>query len=134
MGRKKWNKSTDKEKKKIWEKIQNRINNVTELREGYQENLDVFDAVNDKIGDYFECDMDCSTCNCEDRAKCMQGFKLANIFLLKKNRMLLEMYEEYIEGISDVLHGAASIIEELVTEKDEKKTKKKEIEKAGYFT
>ena len=103
MGRKKF-KSYNKEKKnEIVNKINTKINEIVKLKKSYQENLDIFEAVNDETKDLFECDLTCDTCGEEDRGKCMQNFRMGNIFLQRQCLILITTINSYLEVFEKIL-------------------------------
>ncbi len=67
--------------KKEHEKLNNKI---LELRDSILEEFDMLELVEDSIKDVFDCNLNCVTCSNEERGKCMQSFKKANIFWLRK--------------------------------------------------
>ena len=88
MGRKKFSGLSPEKKREISDKINAKINEITSLKKTYEENLDIFDAVNDEMKDLFECDLNCTTCDQNDLGNCLQNFRLANVFLQKQTRLL----------------------------------------------
>ncbi len=127
MGRKKFNNFSKEKKEDISNKINGKINEITKLKKSYEKNLDIFDAVNDEMKSLFECDANCSTCDKNDIGKCMQNFRLANIFLQKQCRHLIHIIDNQIDAFANILEGAGIIIEGL---KSSEKSKKEEIEES----
>ncbi len=125
MGRKKFNNFSKEKKQDISDKINGKINEITSLKKSYEENLDIFDAVNDEMKTLFECDLNCSTCGPDDKGSCMQNFRLANVFLQRQCRHLIHIIDNQIDAFANILEGAGIIIEGL---KSAEKSKKEEIE------
>ena len=71
------NEKTEKKKETILDKI-------IELRDTALEEFDILEMVEDSIMDIFECNLDCSTCTREEQGKCLQNFKKANLFWIRK--------------------------------------------------
>lgn len=122
MGRKKFEKFNDNKKKEIQKKIVDKINEITQLKKSYSENLDVFEAVNDEMKDIFECDLDCSTCGIDDRGKCLQSFRLGNVFFQKQCRILVDIINEYVDVFEKILNNLGY---EILKEIDVKPQKEK---------
>jgi len=65
------------------------------------EEFDILEAIEDNIKDAFHCDMECITCTEDERAICMQTFKKANLFWIRKiaqdERMLHDIVEKMDE-------------------------------------
>jgi len=99
MGREKFNKLTDEEKEEIRKQIISKMDELTKMKEKFEQEFDFFDAVNDEIISCFECNGKCTGCDLEDLKKCMQNFRIGNIFFLKKLRLYENQMEIYMEGI-----------------------------------
>lgn len=121
MGREKFNNLSTTKKQIISNEINAKINEITKLKKSYKENLDIFDAVNDEMKSLLECDSDCSTCDTNDIGKCLQNFRLANIFLQRQCRQLVHIIDNYLDTFSIILEGAGIIISGLKIENKEKK-------------
>ena len=57
---------------------------ILELRDSVLEEFDMLELVEDSIKDVFDCNLNCVTCSNEERGKCLQSFKKANIYWLRK--------------------------------------------------
>ena len=68
---------------------------MMEISSNIREEFDCLEAVEDHIKDIFSCDLDCVTCTEDERALCMQTFKKANFFWIRK----IIQDEEMLEGI-----------------------------------
>lgn len=128
MGRKKFDSFSKEKKQSVSDEINVKINEITRLKKSYEENLDIFDAVNDEMKTLLECDADCSTCDKNDIGRCMQNFRLANVFLQRQCRQLIDIINHYINSFATVLEGASLIIAGLKAEEVEEKIKQKERE------
>ena len=78
---------------------QNILNVITKVKKTYEENLDVFEAVNDHLKDIFECNLDCNTCSEEEWKECLQRFKEGNVFWIIKIREMEYMIKNMIDPI-----------------------------------
>ncbi|MHA1748707.1 MAG: hypothetical protein ACTSYF_08740 [Promethearchaeota archaeon] len=94
---------SEDEKESFSKKILDAINEITRMRESYEEEKKIFDEINDKIQSLFECDLECTTCSPEDRAKCMQNFRVANIFLQKETRYVIHVFNEYLNVFNEII-------------------------------
>lgn len=101
--RKKWNEMSDKDKENLMEVIRERMLDLTEKRESLEEEYNCFEEINDQIQDTFECDMKCETCDEVDRARCMQSFRIANVYWIKKLRLYEDYFLKTLETSLDVL-------------------------------
>ena len=84
MGRGEWNRRTERGKQKIRLKMIELLDKVTDIQDDQSKILDLEESINDNISNLFECDLECTTCTADDRAKCMHNFRVANIFLMSK--------------------------------------------------
>lgn len=92
MGRKKWNSLSKEGQDKLRLIMIRTINRLVKSQENFDKEFDFFDALNDEIMDCFECNLHCDSCTEIDRANCLENFRTANIFLLKK----LRFYEDHL--------------------------------------
>jgi len=99
MGREKFNKLTDEQKEKIRKKILAKMDELTKMKEKFEQEFDFFDAINDEGISCFECNGKCMDCSLDDLKKCMQNFRMGNLFILKKLRLYEQGMEKYMEGL-----------------------------------
>ena len=99
MGRTKWNKLTDEKKAEISSEIVVFMDEVTKKKDKFTQEFDFFDAINDEIKSLFECNGDCSTCSVEDVKHCLQNFRVANVYLVKKLKLYDQGLEKFMEGM-----------------------------------
>ena len=77
------------------------------------EEFDILEAIEDDIEDVFNCDMDCSTCTEDERAICMQTFKKANLYWIRKIAQDEKMLHDIVEKMDeyrDLLSKATDFI------------------------
>jgi len=71
---------------------------ISELADNIAEEYDLMEFVEDSIKDVFACSLDCAKCRKADMGKCMQGFKKANLYWLRKivqdEKLLVKVLEE----------------------------------------
>ena len=60
------------------------IEKITKLSEDIREEFDMMEVIEDEIKDLFSCDLNCKTCSVEEQGQCLQNFKKANIYWLRK--------------------------------------------------
>jgi len=87
---------------KIHEKLNDKI---LELRDNILEEFDLLELVEDSIKDVFACNLNCVTCSSIERGKCMQGFKKANLFWLRKIAQDEWMIKDVVEKM-DIMRQA----------------------------
>ncbi|MHA1408723.1 MAG: hypothetical protein ACTSQY_00145 [Candidatus Odinarchaeia archaeon] len=130
---------TEEEQLKLMKKI-------TELRDNILEEYDMMELIEDSIKDIFNCNLDCSTCTREEQGKCMQNFKKANLYWLRKiaqdEKILIDIVEKMVE-MKDALFELVKKTKRILFEANDEKIKKhKEIvkkemmdnKKFNYFT
>lgn len=85
------------------------------LSSSIEEEFDILEAVEDHIKDIFSCDLDCSTCTENERGVCMQTFKKANFYWIRKivhDESMLQGIVEKMDEYRDLLKTAAETIRE----------------------
>ena len=97
------------------------------LSEKVEDEYDIMELVEDNIRDIFECDLDCSTCSREEQGKCMQNFKKANLYLLRKLYLDEVLLKEFTQDILEMIDLVAETRNVLELEKKtiENETKEK---------
>ena len=120
MSRTKFNNLKEDEKRKIGEAILLKMNDLAAMKDKFLDEYDIFDAVNDEAKSLFECNMDCRDCTSEDRANCMQNFRVANVFLLKQIRQMEYIITEQMVTFHDLLLEISGIFSNV--DKKEEKT------------
>jgi hypothetical protein len=112
---KKKSKESIPKRKKLMEKI-------IELKDSILEEFDMMELIEDSIKDVFECNLECSTCSTEEQGHCMQNFKKANLYWIRKivqdERMIKDIVvqlDEMVIGVSDLYN---QIKEQLKQQKD----------------
>lgn len=88
---------------KEYEKINIKI---LELRDNVLEEFDMLELVEDSIKDIFSCNLNCATCTREEQGKCMQSFKKANIYWIRKiaqDEWMIKDIVEKIDGMREAL-------------------------------
>lgn len=125
MGRKKFEGLSKDKKKSIGDKINAKVNEITRLKKSYHENFDIFEAVNDEMKDLFECNLTCDTCGPDDRGKCMQNFRMANIYFQRQCMILVKTINNYLEVFENILNGLGhEILGQLEEKPKEEKSDK----------
>jgi len=140
MGRKEWNRRTEKGKDKIRKKMIALLDRITDIEEDHYKVLDLEESINDNISSLFECDLECPTCTEVDRAMCMLNFRKANIFLMSKVMSYEASFGKYLETfalmIKDIGNDLLKVINDIddATESEEEKDKKDEKDKDNSVT
>jgi hypothetical protein len=117
---------------------------MMKLSESIEEEFDMMELIEDEIKDLFACDLNCVTCSDEDRGECMQKFKKANLYWIRKvvqdERMIKEVADKMNEMKENLLELADALKVSLKMAKA-KKEKDKEVKTddeatklPGYFT
>ena len=119
-------------KNEALKKIKEKIYSYSEtIREEY----DIMELVEDNIKDIFNCDLNCSTCSREEQGQCMQSFKKANLYFLRKlyldETKLMEFSQNILEMI-ELVEETRNILERDKTKrlKDSKDKYKNRFEEA----
>jgi len=118
MGRKKWNKLTQKKKEELSNKIVEKMDELTNLRDTFEQEFFFFDVLNNEIEDCFECDLECVSCSNEDRAMCMQNFRITNLYILKKVKMYEEGMYKFMFGIENWCKLFLNLLKKEIKSKD----------------
>lgn len=117
---------------------------LLKLSKDVAEEFDMMELIEDEIKDLFRCDLNCVTCTREEQGKCLQSFKKANLYWLRK----IVQDEEFLKGIVGQMEEMKDTIIELadalkvslkmVKSKQEnnkvEETQKEEIPSASYYT
>lgn len=91
------------------------------------EEFDILETVEDDIKDMFSCDMDCVTCTEEERGICMQTFKKANLYWIRKiaqDERMLESVVQKMDEYRELLTQATQFIRDYIDIKDDEPEKK----------
>lgn len=81
---------------------------LMKLSRDVAEEFDMMELIEDEIKDLFHCDLNCVTCTHEEQGKCLQNFKKANLYWLRK----IVQDEEFLKDIVDqMLEMKETIIE-----------------------
>lgn len=116
---------------------------LIELRDNVLEEFDMLELVEDSIKDIFSCDLNCVTCSNNERGKCMQDFKKANLYWIRKiaqDELYLKQIVEQMDEMRILLQDAIKYAREMETKrsnvdyKDRAKEKKKELKNYGYYS
>lgn len=110
MGRKKWENLSKEEKKKFKQKIIKKMDELTNMKERFNEEYDFFEAVTDEAKDTFECNLDCTDCGINDIKKCVQNFRVANIYLLKLLKLDMASLHMFMEGLDSYMKALFQIL------------------------
>lgn len=102
------------------------------LSESVEEEFDLMELIEDNIRDLFKCDLDCSTCTRKEQGECMQAFKKANIYLLRKLYLDEVLLKEFTEDILKMIDLVAETRNVLETEKTATEKEKEEAYKERY--
>ena len=93
---------------KIHEKLNDKI---LELRDNILEEFDLLELVEDSIKDVFACNLNCVTCSSIERGKCMQGFKKANLFWLRKIAQDEWMIKDIVQKMDEMRQALVEMME-----------------------
>jgi hypothetical protein len=110
-------------KKEAIERIKAKIYSYSEQ---IHEEYDIMELIEDNIKEIFACDLDCSTCTAKEQGQCMQAFKKANLYFLRKLYLDETTLLEFTNNIRDMIDLVLEIKEELKKSKDEAKNERKE--------
>lgn len=119
MSRKKWNSLSEEQKKKLYTKIMDKWDKLTEISPDLDNALDIFEAITDHTKDLFECNLDCSDCTLEDLKKCVQNFRQANIFMLGKIKTYEQGLEMFLTGLNLYVKTLLKILKYQIEDEDE---------------
>jgi len=89
------------------------IEKITKLSEDIREEFDMMEVIEDEIKDLFSCDLNCKTCSVEEQGQCLQNFKKANIYWLRKivqDEVFLKDIVEKMEEMRDNLFELAEAL------------------------
>ncbi len=103
-------------------------NEILKLRDSVLEEFDMIELIEDSIKDVFDCDLNCATCSREEQGKCMQGFKKANLYWLRKIAQDEEMLKEVVDKIDGMREGLVKMMTKLREYYKEKATPKEVFE------
>jgi hypothetical protein len=93
----------DKEYSKLLEKIQT-------LADDAREEYDMIELVEDSIRDVFKCSLNCKDCSKIEQGTCMQNFKKANLYWLRK----IVQDEKYLKDCVDKMYDMKEALEEMM--------------------
>jgi len=93
------------------------------ISDSISEEFDILETVEDNIKDIFSCDMNCETCTDTERAICMQTFKKANLYWIRKiaqDERMLESVVQKMDEYRELLTEATAFIRDNIDiKKDE---------------
>lgn len=140
-------------KKETTAENENLINKLTDKLNSYSnsiaEEYDIMMLIEESIRDVFSCDLDCSTCTPKEQGQCMQAWKKANLYLLRKMALdetkLMEFTNNILEMINlvqqtnDFLNNQKKGLEDETKDKYKKrfeniKNKKKNSHNDSFYT
>jgi len=103
------------------------------LSEKVEDEYDIMELIEDNIRDIFACNLDCSTCSSKEQGECMQTFKKANLYLLRKlylDEVLLKEFTQDILEMIDLVAETRNVLEteKTATDKESKEMYKKRFE------
>lgn len=116
------------------------LNYIMELRDNtILEEFDLIEAIEDNIKDIFSCDLDCSTCSRVEFGECMQTFKKANLYWIRKAVQNEFVFKNIAEKLGTVADGLSKAIKAFNNIKEDKEVgdfeepikKKEEIKENG---
>jgi len=97
--------------------------------EDIQDEFDIMELIEDNIREVFECDLECTTCTREEQGECMQSWKKANLYFLRKlyldETKLVEFTENIKEMINLVVETKKILEDDKKNQEDETKGKYK---------
>ena len=96
-----------------------------EYSEKIEEEYDIMELIEDNIREIFECDLDCGTCSRQEQGECMQTFKKANLYFLRKLYLDEVKLKEFTQDILHMIDLVAETRGVLQKEKDEMLDNKK---------
>lgn len=105
MGRKKWNRLTERGKDSLAEKIIELQLKLTNIEDHWDHIYDLEETINDNIKTLLECNADCTSCTENDRASCLLNFRKANVFYLAKLKTYEEFFYDSVNFLINFLQG-----------------------------
>jgi len=104
-----------KKKGKLKEKadiLHERLNEkILQLRDNVLEEFDMLELVEDSIKDIFSCNLNCVTCTREEQGKCMQNFKKANIYWVRKIAQDEWMIKDIVQKMDEMRQALVEMME-----------------------
>ena len=102
------------------------------LSEKVEDEYDIMELVEDNIRDIFKCNLDCSTCSSKEQGECMQTFKKANLYLLRKLYLDEVLLKEFTQDILDMIDLVAETRNVLETERTATDKESREMYKKRF--
>ena len=97
-----------------------------------EDEYDIMELIEDNIKDIFSCNLDCSTCSTKEQGNCMQPFKKANLYLLRKLYLDEVLLKEFTQDILDMIDLVAETRDVLETEKTATEKESREMYKKRF--
>lgn len=91
------------------------FNKIMELKENVLEEFDMLELIEDSIKDVFGCNLNCATCSREEQGQCMQNFKKANLYWVRK----VAQDEEMIKNVVIKMEGMMEALIEMMEKQKE---------------
>lgn len=117
---------------------------LLKLSRDVAEEFDMMELIEDEIKDLFRCDLNCVTCTREEQGKCLQSFKKANLYWLRKivqDEVFLKDIVGQMEEMKDTIVELADIfkvnLKMAKSKRDNKKiteNKKTEEHNVSYYS
>ena len=117
---------------------------LMKLSRDVAEEFDMIELIEDEIKDLFQCDLNCATCSRVEQGKCLQSFKKANLYWLRKivqdETFLkdivgqMEEMKETIVELAGVFKVNLKIAKSKTDYKKRAEEKKREPRNTGYYS
>lgn len=104
------------------------VNSIIRIRDDVMEEFDMIEMIEDEIKTIFECDLNCVTCSREEQGTCMQNFKKANLYWIRKvsqDEQMLKGIVEKMDEMREVLEQAIEFTRDIVKGKNNEKYEKR---------
>jgi len=75
---------------------------ILDLKDNIMEEFDMIELIEDSIKEVFDCNLNCATCSHIEQGKCMQNFKKANLYWLRKIAQDEQMLTGVVEKIEEM--------------------------------
>lgn len=102
------------------------------LSDKVEDEYDIMELIEDNIRDIFACNLDCATCSSKEQGECMQTFKKANLYLLRKLYLDEVLLKEFTQDILDMIELVAETRDVLETEKTTTEKESREMYKKRF--
>jgi len=105
---------------------------ILSYSENIEEEYDIMELIEDNISEVFDCDSNCSTCSERERGECMQNWKKANLYFLRKLHLDETKLLEFTRNIQEMIDLVVESRDSLKEEKEQRERETKEKFKSKF--